>query len=468
MRRFLLMVVGALAVVSALVLPAGAQTACTDTASPSTVVVKSEAAPTGAVVCLAAGSYGQRSFTAKRSGTVTLRPADGAVVSINPTVYGSGYRFDGLTITGLYTNGARNTAFVNSKFTGSARIDVPPSAPNAGIVFDHDTFDGITACGQCFEGRLTVVGTNGTYTAPVGVTITNSHFGGGGGSDGVQITGDAYGVRIVGNEFTGIRQGSYAAHVDPIQLYGSSHTLIADNYFHDNSTGIMAPNGGESETFSGNVFVMDEYPYAAYFGWVQGLTVTHNTIVGGSLHFEDWTNGTDHPPAHTSGVVRDNVLAGGLDKIKIPAGLAQDYNLLPSGASGAHDVTGTPRFQGGAGIAAYQLAALSPGAGAASDGTDMGVYVAGAPTPTPTPTPTDTPTPSPTASPTPSPEPTPTPEPAYHPACEPTCDDQIAALAADMAAHILERDQATADRDEARAERDALAAKIAAASDALR
>ena len=108
---------------------------------------------------------------------------------------------------------------------------------------------------SCYEGRLTVRGYNNT--APVGVTITNNHFGNGGESDGVQLIGGAYGVQVgPGNEFTGIKQGSYSAHVDPIQLYGTTphgdhrattstatrpgswratatdHALITHNVFH--------------------------------------------------------------------------------------------------------------------------------------------------------------------------------------------------------------------------------------------
>ena len=176
------------------------------------------------------------------------------------------------------------------------------------------------------------------------------------------------------------------AHVDPVQLYGSSHTLITGNYFHGNSTGIMAPNGGDTETVTNNVIVMDGYPYAAYFGWARGLTVAHNTIVGGSIHLEDWTDGTDHPDAHTSGVVRDNVLLDGLDRIGLdPDAVAQDYNLLPSGDVGAHGIEGRPAFAGGSdpsSYAGFRLTGGSPGKGAASDGTDMGIDVLAGPSTT--------------------------------------------------------------------------------------
>ncbi len=96
----------------------------------------------GDVIHLAAGSYGSFSGGSKSS-TVTLVAPAGVVASMSPSLDGSvnNLRFDGLTITGLYTNGARNVAFVNSRFTGSVRVDTPANVSNANLVFDHDTFD---------------------------------------------------------------------------------------------------------------------------------------------------------------------------------------------------------------------------------------------------------------------------------------------------------------------------------------
>jgi hypothetical protein len=76
-------------------------------------------------------------------------------------------------------------------------------------------------------------------------TVRNSHFGGGGCSDGIQLTGGGGGrpnVLIRGNEFANIKEGSCAEHADPIQFYGGIAT-ITGNYFHNNSTGIMSGDG---------------------------------------------------------------------------------------------------------------------------------------------------------------------------------------------------------------------------------
>jgi hypothetical protein len=354
---------GALCAVAAL---PGAADAATLSATPSNLTSVYSSAQPGDTVQLAAGSYSTFKGGSKAAPGVTVKAAPGANVTM------AGAQFAGtsyITIQGV-------------KFTSG--VVIRDSAHH--IVLDGDTFDGLGTA--TWEGRLSLnLGAHDN-------TVRNSHFGGGGCSDGVFV-GQATKTTIgPGNEFSGLHQGSCAAHVDSIQLYTGPQTTITGNYFHDITTGIMAPNGTSGATLSNNVFVMTEYPYAAYFGWSASTTAVHNTITGGSLHFEDWTNGSDHPSAHTSGTVRDNVLAGGIQKIGVPSGaLTQDYNLLSSGASGSHDLTGKPTFAGGANptsYAGFALASGSAGKGNASDGTDRGIQV-GATTP-PTTTPTTPPT----------------------------------------------------------------------------
>jgi hypothetical protein len=244
LRRWCLLLTTVLiASLAAIALP-GASSAADLNATPSNLSSVYASAQGGDVIHLAAGNYGSFGGGSKSS-VVTLVPQSGATATISPNL-GSGVnnlRFDGLTIDGTYTNGARNTSFVNSRFTGLVRVDTPANVSNANIVFDRDTFDGLSATASSYEGRLTVRGYENS--SPVGVKITNSHFGNGGCSDGVQIIGGAYGVEVgPGNEFSGIKQSGCTAHVDSIQLYGSSHTQVVGNYFHDNDTIIMAPDGG--------------------------------------------------------------------------------------------------------------------------------------------------------------------------------------------------------------------------------
>lgn len=351
---------GALCAVAAL---PGAANAATLNATPSTLTSVYNSAKAGDTVQLAAGAYSAFNGASKSAPGVTLKAASGANVTM------AGAQFAGtsyITIQGV-------------KFTSGVVL-----RDNANhIVLDGDTFDNLGPA--TWEGRLSMnLGAHDN-------TVRNSHFGNGGCADGVFIGNATNNTIGPGNEFSNLKQGSCSAHVDSIQLYTGPSTTITGNYFHDVTTGIMAPNGTSNATLSNNVFVMSEYPYAAYFGWSANTTAVHNTILGGSLHFEDWTNGTDHPSAHTSGTVRDNVLAGGIQKIGVSS-LTQDYNLLSSGASGSHDVTGKATFVGGANptsYAGYALASGSLGKGNASDGTDRGIQVGSTTPPVVTPPSTD-------------------------------------------------------------------------------
>ena len=393
-RRSLARLALALGVLVVLAGVAGPARAADLNATPGTLASVYASAQGGDVIHLAAGSYG--SFTGgSKASTVTLVAQPGAVASISPNL-GSGVsnlRFDGLTITGLYTNGARNVAFVNSRFTGMVRVDTPANVSNANVLFDHDTFDGIDGCSTCYEGRVTVRGYNNT--SPVGVQITNSHFGDGGCTDGVQIIGNAYGVKVgPGNEFSGIRQGVCSAHVDSIQLYGSSHTEIVGNYFHDNDTIIMAPDGGENELIADNVMVGGGYVPAVQLGSHDGTQFVHNTVVSIDVHV-DHKSGSR---ASTNSVVRDNVFVSGSTNASDPgncSGCTVTHNLFTSSgaASGTNAIVATPTFVGGARpttYAGYQLAANSPGRTGASDGADLGARVGGSSPPPPDSTAPDT------------------------------------------------------------------------------
>ena len=185
--------------------PAGAR-ATDRTATPSTFASVFASAQGGDRILLASGDYGTWSGGSK-SGMVTITEQPGATASINPSMTNAtNLTFDGLTIKGAYLSGARNVTFVNTKFTGMTRVDTIASISNANVLFDHNTFDGINMCCSCYEGRLTVRGYNNT--SPVGVTISNNHFGNGGESDGVQLIGETYGVQVgPGNEFGSMKQG---------------------------------------------------------------------------------------------------------------------------------------------------------------------------------------------------------------------------------------------------------------------
>jgi hypothetical protein len=334
--------------------------AATHPATPSTFASVWSGAAGGDVIVLAAGSYGAFNGGSKAS-PVTIQPASGAIASMSLNFNSANnIKIDGLTITGASVSTSRNLTITNCKFTGQMvlRADVA----NANILVDHSTFDGISVTPNDYEGRLQIIGS----AAPAGIIISNCHFSGGE-SDGIQIGAD--GVQIgPGNEFANILQGNSTLHIDPLQLYGARNTLITGNYFHDNSTSIMAPDGGTNEQIINNVFAGTNYPSITAGSW-NGALISHNVILDAVRVYSGNSN-----VASKNVIVRDYVAPN----LAISAGQAsvEDYNLVPSGGTGAHDVRASPQYVGGTRPTSYvgfKLAAGTPGTGKASDGTDIGI-----------------------------------------------------------------------------------------------
>ena len=205
------------------------------------------------------------------------------------------------------------------------------------------------------------------------MTISHNHFGGGGQSDGIQD--GAYGVVIDGNEFDGIVQANgYTRHVDSIQLYGASHTTITNNYLHNFTTAIMAPDGGSHEVVTNNVFIAPSAGSSAIqFGHQDSTTFIHNTVKNTDVFA--FVSGSDSDP-NRSMVFRDNTMIAASFNTSGCSGCTTSYNLFTTRATGTNALTGTPRLAGGSSpttYAGWALASGSPGKGNASDGRDRGI-----------------------------------------------------------------------------------------------
>ena len=212
------------------------------------------------------------------------------------------------------------------------------------------------------------------------MVIQHSFFSGGN-SDGIQ--NGSNGTQIIGNEFANLDQGDpNVAHTDPIQLYGSSNTLVRGNYIHDTASGIMSGDGTNHEIIEHNV-ILRTGNAPIILGPDNGSVVRHNTLMG-TLRVCSGGPGACNGNASSSGtVVKDNVITT-LFTNGTATYAEEDYNLInsrqSSPAAGAHDITGKPTFVGGATpstFAGFELAASSKGKGNASDGTDRGANVTG-------------------------------------------------------------------------------------------
>lgn len=222
--------------------------------------------------------------------------------------------------------------------------------------------DGIDYSGG-FEGRLSIRGYDNT--ADIGITIRNSHFGGGGCSDGIQLVGGANGVDILDNTFEDLRQGSCGPHVDAIQGYGERNTVIDGNFFRNVDVGIGFYDGTNNLDVTDNVLVGAGVAQVVQIGGsTNGSTFIHNTVRGGNVSF---ASKSGSPPSVQT--ARDNVMVGSSFLTSHGGGCncTIENNLM----SGAVFVGGSnPQTYAG-----HELAPGSPGNNAATDGTDQGARI---------------------------------------------------------------------------------------------
>jgi hypothetical protein len=200
------------------------------------------------------------------------------------------------------------------------------------------------------------------------VTIRNSLFDGSF-SDGIRA--DANGIVIEGNEFRNlVDQDPF--HTDPIQIYGGERITIRGNFFHDNSVAahIGGWDGNDHNVVEDNVFVgSPTNGEAIAMSSDVGSIIRHNTLVQGQCNY-GWHCGIvliDHkagvdPSSGT--IVQDNILS---ELTATDAtGTTVDHNLMTDDQ--------TPVYVGPAtSYDGYRLAAGSPGVGAASDGSNVGI-----------------------------------------------------------------------------------------------
>jgi hypothetical protein len=362
-----------------------AWSACTQTLSSGANLSSAISnAAAGSTICLNAGNYGSLDVVnISKASDVTIQSTSGKTASIGLNIWASNHlKFQNLTITALEIQDAsKNLSIVGSTFTGQAVIKATGTAVN--ILIDSSTFDGITVCTDCYEGRLHVVSGDG-------MVVSNNHFGGGGESDGIQL--GASGVTIgPGNVFEGLLQGSYGRHIDAIQGYGQANTKIINNYFINNTIYIGFYDGGSNETISGNVFgPSSTNEQKVQLGSVQGLTFTHNSVVGNFVIAQGAKNGNAR---NTNAVYRNNLFVGTSiadtgDQPGCASGCVYEYNLFSTSgnARGTNNVIGSPTFTGGANPttwAGYKLTSASLGYLKGNDGKDMGTNYYGTGTATP-------------------------------------------------------------------------------------
>ncbi|MCP3140514.1 discoidin domain-containing protein [Pyxidicoccus xibeiensis] len=335
----------------------------------ATLASQWSAATAGQTICLATGSYG--TFAAgSKSGVVTVKPQSGATATLALRFNGANnVRIEGLTITSAALLGStRNVTITGSRFTGAATID---GVVNANILFDGNTHLNLYAPPGSTPARIHLPYSSATHS---GVTIQNSRFEGGD-ADGIQT---GVGVNILNNLFKDIQE-SGPNHTDSVQLLGAPGSVVRGNYFLNCVTGIVAYDGVERALIEDNVLDLRGRPWAIELYSDNGSIIRHNTLMHGTCAWNlpcgiiDITRKTADAPGQGT-VIVDNVAT----EISVSNGSTvaeRHHNLLRRGAQSG-ELTGAPVFVGGAqptDRAGFRLATGSPGKGAASDGTDIGI-----------------------------------------------------------------------------------------------
>lgn len=331
---------------------------------PGTLATELAAATSGQTICLASGDYG--TFTgADRANPVTLAAEPDATVTLNIAFNGArNLTVRGMTIGDLDMRQSQDITFAHNAFTGQAVVHAGAIA-DANLLFDDNTHIDIPTCDGCFAGRLHIDPEGAEDT---GVTIRDSLFDGSF-SDGIRA--DANGIVIEGNEFRNlVDQDPF--HTDPIQIYGGARITIRGNFFHDNSVAahIGGWDGNDHNVVEDNVFVGGPTNGEAIaMSSDVGSVIRHNTLVQGQCNY-GWHCGIvliDHKTGDapsTGTVVQDNILSEITDTDA--TGTTLDHNLMTDDETPVY--AGPPTTYDG-----YRLAAGSPGVGAASDGSNVGI-----------------------------------------------------------------------------------------------
>jgi hypothetical protein len=356
--------------------------ACSQTLSPGANVASAiSSAAAGSTICLNSGNYGNMTLSnISKSSAVTLQSASGVGATIGITALSSSNNlvFKNLTLSTLMWSGNANTNIkvLSNTFTGQMYIYGNGNGSSQNNVIDGNTFDGIAVCTNCREGRLSIYGGND-------LVVSNNHFGGAGESDGIQWGG--YGGTVgPGNVFEGLIQGSYARHIDSIQMYGEvDHQTVTGNYFTNDTVYIGAYDKGTNITITNNVFGTGNGQIQLL--GIEGATFTHNTvkssfgIVQGAKSGDPTTKNITYSNNLLVGVA---ISDGGADVHGCASGCIYDHNLFSSNsyARGTNNIIGMPTFSGGSNpttLTGYSLTSSSLGYKNATDGNNIGANSVG-------------------------------------------------------------------------------------------
>lgn len=353
---------------------------CDLNATPSNLASQVSAATSGQTICLANGNYGTWDPQTSKAYTVTAAPG------ASPNLSFDLYNTSNLTIDGAHTNYDLSTSGINSTNpnwieSSSNHVTIKNMAftcqNSTGACLETQSSSAVVIQGNIFHDMQYPNSTSGALFAWGGggqaQTVIKNNLFENMGSDGI----DGGTATIVGNDFINVNSDSTdPRHTDVIQF--DSNALIEGNFVSGGCIqGIDAFDGTTGNTITDNVVATCSVHSLVTAADNPGSLVSHNTVTGAGG--EECGSKTGSPPSTTK--IQDNILSDGINWGGVQC-TPVDGNNMSQGSFGqihsSSDFLGTPQFVGGSNpntYAGYALASGSPGAGKASDGSDVGARV---------------------------------------------------------------------------------------------
>jgi hypothetical protein len=220
----------------------------------------------GSVVCVAPGTYGKLTLSARPAGEVVIQPAGTATIA-GASLSGSHLTLEGFNVAG-------------------DEVAVQPGSDHIAVQFN-----------QISGGYFGVDAGPTTNTNVSDVVVRGNKLVGPFGEDAIRLNryhdgdGDGVGILIEGNEITAVRENGN--HSDCLQsVWGGDHLVFRRNYLHDNRCqGFFIkdqPANVDGVVATDNLMLRDAAPCAVggcgqpsvfqLFGPMSNLVISQNTI----------------------------------------------------------------------------------------------------------------------------------------------------------------------------------------------
>jgi hypothetical protein len=299
------------------------------------------AAPDGAVVRVAPGSYGDVTFTGiRRDRPVTLRGEGARRPRLGYTVFDgaagirlSGFAFDAPVDVFPGSNG--RIGLLGNVFAGfrDVGVNVGPGAHD--VLIARNRFEDLRESGEGAPGK----GVNASGYGPEvsRLRILDNEFlrthGG-----GIAIAGVREGL-IEGNLITGVRPAPGSPiHADPLVVQGAEGLVVRRNVFRGNEQAIVVFDGVRGLRFESNTVVGGDNYAVNFQGSAPGLRFLANTLWGNAFGGV-LVQGRLGPRARLRNNILQSISGDG------EVGGDEDFNLIASGPRGGrHDLGGAPGF----------------------------------------------------------------------------------------------------------------------------